>query len=277
MAFDRSLTARRLALVGLLILAAFASTRGVAGSQVEGWTLERREWSRSMDGVERLHLYCDWGDVRVEGVEGERADLVAAVQQREGDEAEFEVAVERRGSELVVVVGFTGVSGEDPDPRELRRADVALSLPARTALEVVTKAGLIEVRELAGRAMLTSDRGRVDFVGAGGLTARTESGDVRALFRSSSWGANTVSVTTGTGDIRIELLEGAAATVTIETRGAITTDYSIDIRKDPEGTRKTATARIAGGGPAMSLVSQRGAVRLISLIVPESVPSAVGD
>jgi len=64
-------------------------------------------------------------------------------------------------------------------------------------------------------------------------------------------------------------LEGAKVSVTFETRAAITTDFSVEIERALGSVLKRGRAEIGGGGQSMSLVTNRGAIRLIAVIVPE--------
>ncbi|MCZ6507497.1 MAG: hypothetical protein O7A04_05545, partial [Acidobacteria bacterium] len=149
-----------------------------------------------------------------------------------------------------------------------RRIDLGIYVPESLASSIRTADGSIELEGLMANAELETVAGDIDFEGRGGLVALSQSGNVRAQFRRSGW-AQPVSIESRTGNIRVELLEGAKASLTFETRAAITTDFSVEIERARGSVLKRGRAEIGGGGQSMSLVTNRGAIRLIAVIVPE--------
>ena len=95
---------------------------------------------------------------------------------------------------------------------------------------------------------------------------------MRVLLRRTGYGGS-AALSTLTGDIWCILLEGAGADVTLETRGPVTTDYSVEIDRQPGSPLKRGRIRVGDGGSAISLKSHSGGVRLQGLIVPEGEPA----
>ena len=141
-------------------------------------------------------------------------------------------------------------------------------VPATLAVSIRTGDADIEVRDLEARADLETKAGNIEFRGLGGLSARAESGSIFAQFHRSDW-PRPATIETRTGDIRAELLEGAAAKVEIETRGPITSDYSTTIDRTAGSRFKRGVATVGAGGQTLRLRSYSGAVRLLAVIVPE--------
>ncbi len=236
------------------------------------WSLVHRTWSRSTADVERLRIENRWGDIRLRGGEGDRVELAAAVQQIEGDGARFEVRNELRGGELLVWVEFEGgdAVASEGEEADRRRIDVAVALPVQLALNALATGGLVELTDLSSPVTVTTTSGPIVFVGTAPLEAISESGAVRAQFRGSASQDSGSTITTVRGSIDVELLADGAATFEVTTRGSITTDYSIEIERDPKGTAKRGVARVGEGGATIRIDSRRGDVRLRALVAPEA-------
>ena len=103
---------------------------------------------------------------------------------------------------------------------------------------------------------------------AGSLVAKTTHGELLAQFRRTDWQTPS-RIETLTGDMRVELPRGGEADVRIATRGEITTDYSLEIRRSEGSQLKQGVARIGEAGGKLVLESNRGAIKLIESLVPK--------
>ena len=245
-------------------------TLGAAGSaQPADWQLERREFSYRASEIGALHLVNNFGDIRLRAGEGSAILISALVQHHADDARQLEVSANTIGGVLSVELRFDD-SLEAPVDRSWppRRIDLGIFVPATVAATLTTGSGLIELRDLVATAKLETASGAIDVETLGGLTARTESGNIRAQLQRSNW-PELVSLESVTGNLRVELLRGAKASVVLETRGAITTDYSLQIERAADSLFKRGQSEIGGGGQRLSLISNRGAIRLMAVIVPE--------
>ena len=247
------LTGRRILLP--LFMVALCPPWAVA--QDADWKMVRQEWKHTVSDGQTFHLSNPWGDVRIRGGEGDRIQVSAVVQSQ--SEPSVDLVWAGSDSELKATLDF----GEtEPDGR----VDVGIYLPETVAAVIETKDGALHVRGVHAHLDLRTEQGEVEVRTEGSVHIRTQSGAVYTqLKRTDSERAS--SIETLTGDIRLDLLEGARFSATLETRGLITTDYSIAIERQPGNTLKKGT--IDGDGAVIRLKSHRGAIRIGALIVPE--------
>lgn len=253
-------------------IAALVTLTGVLGAQSAqdgDWRLERKELAFDAAHLREFRLVNTHGDVRVRSGEGGQVLISAVVQHHADDPRAFDPVVVRRDGALSVEIRFDDNAKAALDPSwPPRRVDLGIYVPENLASSIRTGNGLIELEGLTADAELETVAGDIDFEGRGGLVARSQSGNVRAQFRRTGW-AKPVSIASRTGNIRVELLEGARVSLTLETRAAISTDFSIEIERAHGSVFKRGRAEIGGGGQSMSLVTNRGGIRLIAVIVPE--------
>ena len=70
-------------------------------------------------------------------------------------------------------------------------------------------------------------------------------------------------ISTLTGSVLLQVLPRTDAEVRLETRGEISTDYSIEIERAPGEEAKKARAVLGAGGQVILVSSESGAVRLL--------------
>lgn len=233
-----------------MIVAALFALLGAAAADppavdVDGWTIERREWRRDATGVSRVVIDNPWGDVRVRPAPGAEAYLLANLQRHEDDPRPIEVALEVDGALLRLTVDHAAAEDAEPAGWARRRADLTLFAPAAARLEVTTRHGLAEVRGATGPVRVRTDRGAISIVSSASVDAESVHGAIQADLRAARW-APASRFTTVNGDIFLTFARDASATVRIETRGTLTTDYSLTVDDVAESRDKTAVARIGG-------------------------------
>lgn len=254
-----------LGLVAGALLPLFATV----SAQQSDWQLERKELSYPAGELHSLRLVNDFGDIRLRAGEGPDILISALVQRHADDPRDLNPKIANSNGTLSVEVRFDDSLEAPIDPSwPSRRIDVGVFVPATVAATLTTGSGLIELRDLVATAELETASGAIDVETLGGLTARTQSGNIRAQLQRSNW-PQPASLESATGNLRVELLRGAKASVVLETRGAITTDYSLVIERAEDSLFKRGQSEIGGGGQHLSLVSNRGAIRLMAVIVPE--------
>ncbi|NJL28903.1 MAG: hypothetical protein HC897_13920 [Thermoanaerobaculia bacterium] len=255
-----------LALLGAIVLGG-----AQAPADPTAWRAEQSRETYAVETAAKVHLVNLLGNVTLKTTEGSEVVVTSIGQRHQDDPGRPELKATRGSEGLMIEVLFSRPEQPgEPDPEwARRRVDLGVLVPKALATSIRTDAGTIEVEGLAALAELETTTGAITFRGPGGLRARSESGAIFAQLRASGWPVP-VEITTTTGDIRAQLLEGAAATVEVETRGPITTDYSMVIERKPGQLLKKGRATVGAGGQTMGLKSYSGAVRLDAVIVPEA-------
>jgi hypothetical protein len=236
------------------------------------WLLNSLSESFTVADGATLRFEHPWGDVRVEASQTDRVHVTALSQYHRDDPRVPSIRFSEGGTTGELAVAFVEGDVAEQEAWADRRIDVGLLVPSGVAIDVETDRGLIEVKKIEARSRLTSDSGDIVYDGAGSLEARTERGSMRVLLRRTG-DDRSAALSTLTGDIWCIFLEGAGADVTLETRGPVTTDYSVEIDRQPGSPLKKGRVRIGEGGSAVTLVSHSGGVRLQGLIVPEGEPA----
>ncbi len=253
----------------LLAFHALALSATAAEPSLEDWNISRQEWTSEIgegSGVAIVNLH---GDLRVRAGEPGEVYVLAVIQRHKDDPRHARVASEDDAGELDLEVLWAGGSPADiPEAWARRRVDLTVFMPPGARVKTRTNDGLVELRGLTGEIEAASVKGDVRVRAAGALKAYTRHGEVLAQFRRTDW-SRASEIETLTGDIRVELPRGGRAGVRLETRGEITTDYSIEIHRQDGSLLKRGRAQIGEGGGQLTLKSNRGAIRLIESTVPE--------
>ncbi len=227
------------------------------------WTIERLETTREAGTARTVAVRNVHGDVRCRVGEDDELYVLANVQRHAEDPRKADVLVDQEGGRITVEVVYPEVTGgRITAEMERRRVDVTLLLPASASLQVTTADGLIEARGLSRPFAATSESGRVVFRTSGVAQVRNGRGTIDATFRATDW-AEESTLVTSTGDVTVYLPPDAAARVTAETAGELSTDYSIEIEPHEHSSMKTAVARIGEGGGRLTVRSEKGRVRLL--------------
>ncbi|MBZ0113063.1 MAG: hypothetical protein K8J08_11420 [Thermoanaerobaculia bacterium] len=240
----------------------------------EDWLIEEREFSQAVPSSTSVRLENLWGDVRLRAGEGDRIVITTIVQKHREDPRDVDFGIsEGSDGALEITVGFAA----DPEGVKIRpewsprRVDLGIFVPAGLSISIHGEDDLVELRGLEGATVVETTSGEIKFRGKGELRATTDSGSILAQFRDTNWEHPSV-LSTNTGSVRVEFLEGAAVDVALETRGPITSDFSTEIRRQAGHRLKTGLVKIGSGGPDLEIKSFNGSVRLQAVIVPESTP-----
>lgn len=136
-------------------------------------------------------------------------------------------------------------------------------VPKGIHLDVRTEDGFVEAKKLQSNFRFRSHTGDLMVRGIkGSVNASTDRGMLRVFLENGQTDELQEFVTV-TGEIEITLWEDATLDVTLATSGEISTDFSLQFEyKRFEEPGKIATAATNGGGPAVSVRSQRGPLRL---------------
>lgn len=238
----------------------------------DGWLTERIEWEGSITPGTVIELVNEYGDIRVRGTNEMMLYLSAMVQSDSGDSVKIEFDIQQTEGRVQIHTVYPGSDDQTLKQGGLRRSDVTLFVPFGSPFEARTGKGLIEAKGLKSDVTLRSHSGRIFFRTEGRAQVSTYQGDIVGVLRrvDESQPSQLESVI---GSISVTLPKDANLDVQIETRGQITTDYSLTIVEDKAGV-KHAKAQIGRGGQVLKLVNKTGPVKVLKgqWDVPEQAP-----
>ncbi len=250
-----------LALLPFPLFAQSAPATAAAASAAESPAPERFQWVGKIAPGKKLVVRNDHGDIRARfgGHEG-KVEVAAVLQQLSGGRPPLAVEMREREDALLITTGYPG--GEAPAAGARDRADLVVFVPEGTPLEAQTGAGAIEIKGVRGDATARSATGDISLRAAGRLEARSERGAITAF--PDPVERRPQRLETLTGDITVTLRDSADASVTAETSGEISTDFSLKLERHPEREPdKRATVKIGRGRALLRLASKRGRIRIL--------------
>ncbi|MGB5815541.1 MAG: hypothetical protein WBH75_19905 [Thermoanaerobaculia bacterium] len=249
----------------LLLLAGMPS--GTAPGVSSGdWQIEHYRWSGSIAEGRAIDIRNNHGDIRCRFSDSEEVLVSAVIQRHSDDPRRAEMAIEESKDGLTIAVLYPPV--DDPGASEVtpemekRRVDLTALIPAGSRLTAGTIKGLIEAKGLESDVEASSLSGNIVLATTGLVHARTEHGRIDAVLESDTWQGRP-TLETVTGDITLFLPPSTDATIRAETRGLITTDYSIEISQEAAIGPKQAVARIGEGHLELAITSSKGNIRIL--------------
>ena len=252
------------------VLALLAANVAVASEDpaAAAWSIETRQHTYALDDIALLELDQSVGDICIEGADSDSVVVTMISQRHQDDPREPQVLEVRDDAELKLTIGFVASELVEHDEWKKRRIDVGINVPTGLALSVKTDDGRIELKKLNAAAKLTTQTGEIQFDGAGALEARSQRGAISALVRSTQ-SDEPLTVHSVSGEVVVKLLEGASATVELETKGLMISDYSTEIERNRGSRRKVGRAVIGDGRRKIRISSENGSTRLGNVIVEE--------
>jgi hypothetical protein len=250
------------ACTAVLLISGVTAPSVAAQIASEDWVIERFEWRGTLPDGAQARLVNAYGDLRVRPGQRDEVYVLANIQHHREDARPVDIhfGSEAGALEVEVVYPDSAVGREHPAEWNRRRVDLTVLLPASTRVEGTTVAGLAEFRGLSGEVSAVSETGEIRWRGSGALVARTQHGAVLAQFRRGIWKGRAV-VETSTGAIRAELPRDADVTATAQTRGEISTDYSMRIEFLSEELKRGVVGEASEA--VLVLKSYSGPVKLL--------------
>ncbi len=238
------------------------------GPATPGVEIERREQFATLAPGTTVFVSNEFGDVRARfgGYDGV-VEVRAVLQQFASEGPNLEVELVPSAAGLRVTVGDRPAGAKilrtERQPGQKKRADLVLFVPKGVHLSVATTDGEIQARglrsdlrarSLSGAIEARSIRGDLDLASASGaIFAAPESLDRRTVQRFAS----------ESGRITLRLPERGHFSCRAETRGWLSTDFTLAIESDPaEPAAKRALATIGKGTTPLEVHSGVGHVRL---------------
>jgi hypothetical protein len=248
----------------------------VAAVVLPGATLQAQadfEWKGRLARGRTIQVWGITGDVIASAAAGDEAVVTAVRREgRRGNPEDVRIEVVehdggvticalyppgRRGRENECLVGGGGHNEtRDNDTR----VEFTVRVPAGVRFDAGTVNGDVRARGLQSDTELRTVNGGVDVSTSGYAEVTTVNGSIDATIGTTSWSGH-VDFRTVNGGITLELPAAAGAEVEAETvNGDITSDFPLTVsgRFGPRRVRGT----IGGGGPALSLETVNGSIRL---------------
>ena len=255
-----------------VLAAALLTVTASAGAEpsAEEWKIEKFDWTGPLADATQIVITNPYGDVRCRATDGSEVVIVANIQRHRGDPRRAAVDVVRASAgqdtheRLAITVGYPPeAQGESVTPEMAkRRVDVTVLVPHAARLAIETTTGLIEAKGASSHVRAETRIGDVVVKTSGSVFASSQHGAITVTFSSTSWDEDATSLKTLTGDISVWLTPEASVTVEAETRGELSTDYSIEIERRLPDDKKYAVARIGGAANRLSVKTEKGRVRL---------------
>ncbi len=264
-------------IMALLFTAPFLQTasaeENIAVDEQAKWLFNTLKDSLVVQPGDTLSIRHVHGDVRVEADDTDRIQVTALAQYHPDDPraptirfASNPASDDNNGHELNIDFAYLEVAEQQTWAK--RRIDVGILVPKSMGLNIETVNGLIELKKIEADAELKSVRGDVNYRGKGNLAAYTERGDILTRLYDT-YDKHQVELSTLTGKIQSVFLEQANATITLSTRGTISTDYSIGIERESGSVLKKGKVQIGDKGSSINIESNNGDIKLEGLNIPE--------
>ncbi len=231
--------------------------------------IERSSWLGEVNEDQSLVVSNNFGNVncRFGGSEGQ-VEILATIQHFASEGPRLEVAALTTKNEVRATVGFREqADGElivEPDPDQLKRADLVVFVPESRNLEVLSRDGMIDCRGVRGDVTATATSGAVLVRGTTGrVVASTGSGGVTVLF--SPHGSKRIQrVKTISGKIEVHIPANAHMEVRVETQGEISSDFKMNLTADgSNGLPRRGVAVIGSTGSELELNSKTGSIGIV--------------
>ena len=244
-----------------------AQESGSAASTTD-WSIETIRKRVDIGNATTLRIHHELGDIRIKAEDGTAVSTTAIAQRHIDDPRAPQIRSSIDGGILDLTLDFAHLEIEEHEAWAQRRIDIGLSVPKHLIMVVRTSDGLLEVRKAENAVSLKSSSGDITYEGFGDLEARTEKGSLRARFYDTT-SMRLASLATTSGRIHVQLLVGAKGTLSMSTRGHITSDYSTLISRREGARLKQGEVKLGGKGPQIVIETIRGDIFIESLLAPE--------
>ena len=212
------------------------------------------------------------GDVRIKTADTDHIQVTAIAQLHADDPRKPSIKFISKKSDSnnkhELSIHFDYLDLAEQEAWSKRRIDVGILIPKDLNLIINTSDGIIDAKNIDTSSSFKSIKGKINYKGTGDLLAYSERGKVTAQF-SKTKKSHQVDLSTLTGDIQLILLEGANAHITTETRGPITTDFSVEINREKKSPFKKGMTKIGKGYSKITLKSHSGGIRIQGLTISE--------
>lgn len=201
-----------------------------------------------------------WGDIRVRQHDQPGLVIVDAAIQRIGAEPppNPDLRVSETREEFRLEVDFPGARLE---PRT-GRVDLVVYVPGGMPLRLRTRGGLIEAKKTANPIAAQSDSGNIHVINTGAISARTESGKIRARPTRPGW--EEMDLASVSGAITAFLPGAEPLSLTASGSPSIHSDWPLET----DGSSHSLTRSPGAVGADRVHIRTSGMIELYEVIVP---------
>jgi hypothetical protein len=240
---------------------------GLGATEVStDWIIDNVRRTEPTRGSVRIEIRNLFGDLRIRPSDQDEIYLSAMLQRHSEDPLRAEIVTGPVDGTYRIEVTYPPPEGgelvADLPEWQKRRVDLTVFVPAKRPIRLETDRGLLEVKGLEHGIEAWSAHGNITVSTGGPLIARTGRGSITCRFSATDW-QRPVELETLTGPIAVTLPADANTTVTMETFGELTTDYSLTVSRPNRQTPKTAQAAIGKGERELFMTSNRGNLKLV--------------
>lgn len=236
-----------------------------ADERPEDWIIEKTQWSTDLETATMIEVSNRFGDLRMRPSEDGRLYVSAAIQRHVDDPLRAEIVHGEEGSRMRVAVSYplpvVPIPALEMESWKRRRVDLTLFIPIEAALMAETERGLIEAKGLEDRVELRSEWGDIVLSTSGPAIAYSERGRIDVHFGGTDW-SSVARLETLTGSISVFLPADSSVAVEMETRGQLTTDFTLEVAHHPDSALKTGRAGIGEATAELYVRSERGNLSL---------------
>jgi DUF4097 and DUF4098 domain-containing protein YvlB len=239
----------------LLVLATVAP----AAAQDSTWT-----WHKRIAAGQTLRIKNIQGDISATPASGDEAEVVARLHTSRGEhDADIDVLETSDGITICAVYqntndcepnGHTYANGERND-----RVEFEVRVPRGVELSIVTVTGDVTATGMTADVEAASVSGSVRVETTGFANASSVSGSVYLKMGRADW-TGTLSVTTVSGDITIEVPELNATIDFTTLSGDLDSDWPVTLQSS--GSRRHMKGTIGRGGRKLAFTTVSGDVEL---------------
>lgn len=259
------------ALVLLPTLVCLLVSAAVHGQPTEDadWTLERMDWSSPVDDLRTVTVTNRYGAIRINGTSGElaeKAEFHGMAQYHAEDPRKPVLVSHVENGALTLEITYPNDAdvSDPPDSWRKRRIDITVYVDKNARLNLETLHGDVVIRSYSGPVQIRSESGDVGIKASGPLQVLSKYGSVEAFFQSTE--LPPLVLETISGPIHLSLPWHADPKASLETRGEISSDYSIDIEWLPDSTLKRGSVDKNPSTEPVLLKSNQGDIRLLRRI-----------
>lgn len=229
------------------------------------WNVSMYQETHDFPAGSAFYLENLFGDIRLRPADDGTTVITGALQGEIDDKIKPVIEMSEKAGRAEIRVRFPDPDGgPDLTPKQTgkRRVDLAIFLGDSSAVEVKTRHGLLEAKKLPGPLTVESESAKMRLVVKNTLTARCSYGPVEVYFTSAKK-YKPPTVTTVTGEIRVQFPEFVDASVAVKTSGGVTSDYSTEVKKESGGQHKEVAIQLGKGGPEVRLSSNSGNISVL--------------
>ncbi|MDA8016842.1 MAG: hypothetical protein MPN21_05270 [Thermoanaerobaculia bacterium] len=228
------------------------------------------EWSNPVEDLDSVTITNRYGAIRIGGTSGELADIADfhGMAQYHADDPRKPVLVsqfEDGALSLEITYPNDAEVTDPPDSWRKRRTDITVYVDKNAHLNLETLHGAVVVRSYSGPINVRSESGDVQIKAEGPLQVMSKYGAVETFFQSANL-PTPLALETVTGSIHLSLPWHASPHASLETRGEISSDYSIGIEWLPDSTLKRGSVDESHSAEPIILRSNQGNIRLLRRI-----------